>query len=58
MLKYSQTRVILPIVTLSLLKVYAKHGKTVFSDSQIRVAYASAVRELKRLQKSHRSPLT
>jgi hypothetical protein len=46
MLKNSQTKVIVPVITLGLLKVYAKTGQITFTDAQIRKAYQSAVKEL------------
>ncbi len=47
MLKNSQTKVIMPVVALGLLKAFAANGKTSFTDPEIRVAYQSAVRDLK-----------
>jgi hypothetical protein len=46
MLKYSQTKVIMPVVTLGLLRVFAENGTSVFSDTEIRRAYEGAVRSL------------
>lgn len=45
MLKNSQTKVIVPIVTLGLVREYLASGRSVFSDSEIRKAYESAVRQ-------------
>ena len=47
MLRYSQTKVIMPVVTLGLLRVFLNDNKRVFSDGEIRAAYESAVRSLK-----------
>ena len=47
MLKYSQTKVIMPVVTLGLLQIFLKTGQMVFSDAQVKKAYEAAVRELK-----------
>ena len=47
MLKNSQTKVIMPVVALGLVKGYLGGGKNVFSDGEIRKSYESAVRELK-----------
>ena len=47
MLKYSQTKVIMPVVTLGLLRSFLGSGKRIFSDSEIKRAYEDAVRELK-----------
>ena len=47
MLKNSQTKVIVPIVTLGLLDEHCATGRTVFSDAQIRTSYASAVTRIK-----------
>src|SRR5438067_2413588 len=47
MLKNSQTKVIMPVVALGLLKVYSTSGRKTFSDTEIRKAYQSAVRDLK-----------
>jgi hypothetical protein len=46
MLKYSQTKVIMPVVTLGLLRVFLGGGKRVFSDAEINRAYKDAVRYL------------
>jgi hypothetical protein len=48
MLKYSQTKIIMPIVALGLLRAYLNTGKSVFTDSEVRAAYESAVRGLKK----------
>lgn len=48
MLKNSQTRVIMPVVALGLCKVFSATGKTSFSDSDVRKAYQSAIRDLKK----------
>jgi len=47
MLKYSQTKVIMPIVTLGLLSEFLEGGKRIFSDSEVRRAYEGAVKSLK-----------
>jgi hypothetical protein len=47
MLKNSQTKVIMPVVALGLLKTFAASGKTSYSDTEVRKAYQSAVRDLK-----------
>lgn len=47
MLKYSQTKVIMPVVTLGLLRTFLRTQQPVFSDAQIKAAYEAAVRELK-----------
>ncbi len=47
MLKYSQTKVIMPVVTLGLLQVFLKTGQLAFLDSEIRKSYEGAVRFLK-----------
>jgi hypothetical protein len=47
MLKYSQTKVIMPVVTLGLLRVFLQTRKLVFSDAEIKTAYEAAVRHLK-----------
>ncbi len=47
MLKYSQTKVIMPVVTLGLLNVFAESGQRVFSDREIKKAYQGAVKQLK-----------
>jgi hypothetical protein len=47
MLKNSQTKVIMPVVTLGLLRQFAKTGQQVFSDPEIKKKYEAAVRDLK-----------
>ncbi|MEK7706406.1 MAG: hypothetical protein AAB380_00210, partial [Verrucomicrobiota bacterium] len=47
MLKYSQTKVIMPVVTLGLLRVFLESGQKVFSDPQIKKAYEAGVRGVK-----------
>jgi hypothetical protein len=47
MLKYSQTKVIMPVVTLGLLREFAKTGQRVFSDPEIKKAYEATVQSLK-----------
>ena len=47
MLKYSQTKVIMPVVTLGLLNVFVGSGQRVFSDREIKKAYEAAVKQLK-----------
>jgi hypothetical protein len=47
MLKYSQTKVIMPVVTLGLLREFAKTGQRAFSDPEIKKTYEAAVKELK-----------
>lgn len=47
MLKNSQTKVIMPVVALGLLRICSATGKKVFSDSEIRKAYQSSVNDLK-----------
>jgi hypothetical protein len=47
MLKYSQTKVIMPVVTLGLLNVFVQNGHRVFTDPEIKKAYEAAVKELK-----------
>lgn len=47
MLKYSQTKVIMPVVTLGLLRVFRETGRFTFSDSEVRKAYEASVRMLK-----------
>ena len=36
MLKYSQTKVIMPVVTFGLLRAFIGNGKCVFSDAEIK----------------------
>src|ERR1035441_3956037 len=47
MLKYSQTKVIMPVVTLGLLREFAKTGQRVFVDPEIKKTYEAAVKSLK-----------
>ena len=47
MLRNSQTKVIVPVVTLGLLREYAVSKKALFSDSEIRKAYEAAVKHMK-----------
>jgi hypothetical protein len=47
MLKNSQTKVIMPALALGVLRSYSANRKRVFSDSEIRFSYESAVRSLK-----------
>jgi hypothetical protein len=47
MLKYSQTKVIMPVVTLGLLRVFKETGRRTFSDTEVRKAYEASVRMLK-----------
>ncbi|HZV89755.1 MAG TPA: hypothetical protein VFF95_19560 [Candidatus Binatus sp.] len=47
MLKYSQTKVIMPVVTLGLLRVFLQAGQLVYTDTEIKKAYEAAVRQLK-----------
>lgn len=48
MLKNSQTKVIMPVVALGLLRSYASTGKALFFDAEIRKAYQSSVKDLKK----------
>ena len=47
MLKNSQTKVIVPVVTLGLLREYSASKKTAFSDPDIKRAYEAAVNQMK-----------
>jgi len=47
MLKNSQTKVIMPVVALGVLRAYCTDRKISFSDTDVRKAYQAAVRELK-----------
>ena len=47
MLKNSQTKVIMPVITLGLLGVFLQTQQLVFSDPEIKRAYEAAVRDLK-----------
>jgi hypothetical protein len=48
MLKNSQSKVIMPVIALGLLRTYSTDGKKLFSDSDIRRAYQLAIRDLKK----------
>jgi hypothetical protein len=47
MLKNSQTKVIMPVVTLGMLNVFVGTGQRVYSDSEVKKAYEAAVKQLK-----------
>ena len=47
MLKYTQTKGIMPAVTLGLLRIYMESGQRVFTDPQVRKAYEAATKHLK-----------
>ena len=47
MLKNSQTKAIVPAITLGLVREYAASKKTIFTDSEIRKIYEATVRQLK-----------
>ncbi len=47
MLKYSQTKIIMPIVTLGLLRAFLQNGQVVFTDAQIRKTYEATVKSIK-----------
>jgi hypothetical protein len=47
MLKNSQTKVIMPVITLGLLNVFCETGQSAFSDHEVSIAYGHAVRTLK-----------
>lgn len=47
MLKNSQTKIIMPVVTLGLLRMFLKTRRLVYSDPEIKKAYEAAVRLLK-----------
>ncbi len=47
MLKNSQTKVIMPVITLGLLREFNKTGQRVYSDNEIKKAYEAAVSSLK-----------
>lgn len=47
MLKNSQTKVIMPVITLALLREFLSTGKQLFTDTEIGVAYKMAVKVLK-----------
>lgn len=46
MLKYSQTKIIMPVVTFGLLRAFLKNGNRIFSDFEIKQAYEAAVKYL------------
>lgn len=46
MLKYSQTKVIMPVVTFGLLSAFITNGKHAFTDTEIKKAYNEAVKSL------------
>jgi len=46
MLRFSQTKVIMPVVTFGLLRIFLANGNPVFSDSEMKRAYEGAVRYL------------
>ena len=48
MLKNSQTKVIVPVITLGLVREYSVSKKTKFLDSEIRKSYEAAVKQLKK----------
>lgn len=48
MLKNSQTKVLVAVVTLGLVREYAASKKTIFTDSEIRKVYEAAVQDLKK----------
>jgi hypothetical protein len=47
MLKNSQTKVLVPVITLGLIREHVASKKTVFTDSEIRKTYEAAVHQLK-----------
>lgn len=47
MLKNSQTKIIMPVITYGLVKAHSSTGTVSFSDNEIRKAYGAAVKELK-----------
>src|SRR5438552_9163314 len=47
MLKYSQTKVIMPALALGVLEARIASGKIVFTDPEVRAAYRNAVKFLK-----------
>jgi hypothetical protein len=47
MLENSQTKVIMPVVTLALLNVFVQKGQRVFTDAEIKRTYEAAVKQLK-----------
>jgi hypothetical protein len=46
MLRYSQTKVIMPVVALGMLRAYVETGKVLFTDGEIRKLYQAAVKSL------------
>jgi len=48
MLVRSQTKIIFPLITLGLIKVYCQKQQEVFSDKEIKKLYEDAVREIKK----------
>jgi len=48
MLKNSQTKVLVPVITLGLVREHAASKKTIFSDSEIRKTYQAEVHQLKK----------
>src|ERR1041385_8280211 len=44
---YSQTKIIMPVVTLALVQTFARNGQHIFTDAEIKKAYGVAVKELK-----------
>ena len=46
MLKYSQTKVIMPVVTFGLICAFLKNGNRIFTDAEIKRAYEAAVKYL------------
>src|ERR1035441_9912968 len=47
MLKYSQTKVIMPVIAFGLLRAYAETKKRAFTDNEIQRVYEAAVKDLK-----------
>lgn len=47
MLKNSQTKAIMPVLTFGLLSTFQHTGQTVFTDREIKAAYESAVKTLR-----------
>ena len=47
MLKNSQTKVLMPVIALGLLRAYAEAKKRAFTDNEIRKGYEAAVKDLK-----------
>jgi len=47
MLKNSQTKVIVPVITLALVREYAASKQTVFTDNEVRKIYEATVRQLR-----------